>query len=131
MVTDPVSDMIIQLKNAQMAGRSLATVSFSNFKLAIAELLKQEGYLKSITKKGKKVKKFLELELANKGTGAKIITDVKRMSKPSRRMYCGAKEVKSVRQGYGMAVYSTPKGVMTDKAARAAKVGGEILFQLY
>lgn len=130
MVTDPVSDMIIGLKNAQMAGRPLVIVSFSNFKLAIAELLKQEGYLKSITKKGKKVKKFLELELAS-GVGAKIITDVKRVSKPSRRMYHDAKEVKSVRQGYGLAVYSTPKGVLTDKAARAAKVGGEILFNIY
>lgn len=131
MVTDPVSDLIIQLKNAQLAGRSLVTVSFSNFKLAIAELLKREGYLKSITKKGKKVKKFLELELANKGAGAKVITEVKRVSKPSRRMYHAAKEVKPVRRGYGLAVYSTPKGVMTDKAAREAKVGGEILFQLY
>jgi small subunit ribosomal protein S8 len=130
MNNDPVSDMIIQLKNAQMAGRLLVTVSFSNFKLAIAELLKQEGYLKSITKKGKKVKKFLELELAS-GAGAKIITDVKRISKPSRRMYHRAAEVKPVRQGYGLAVYSTPNGVLTDKAARAAKVGGEILFQLY
>ena len=130
MNNDPVSEMIIQLKNARMAGRFLVTVSFSNFKLAIAELLKQEGYLKSITKKGKKVKKFLELELAS-GAGAKIITDVKRISKPSRRMYHRAAEVKPVRQGYGLAVYSTPKGVLSDKAARAAKVGGEILFQLY
>lgn len=130
MVTDPISNLIISLKNAQLAGRPLVTVPFSNFKLAIAELLKQEGYLKSITKKGKKVKKFLELELAS-GEGAKRINEVKRMSKPSRRMYHGAAEVKSVRQGYGIAVYSTPKGVLTDKAAREAKVGGEILFNIY
>lgn len=126
MITDPVADMIISLKNASLAGRSIATVPFSNFKLAIAELLKQEGYVKAITKKGKKIKKFLELEL-----GTKKINDVKRISKPSRRLYHRALEVRPVRRGYGVAVYSTPKGVLSDKVAREQKVGGEILFHIF
>lgn len=130
MVTDPVANLINQLKNAQLAGRSLVVVPFSNFKLAIAELLKQEGYLKSITKKGKKVKKFLELELNDK-SAAKKIGGVKRVSKPSCRVYRTAAEVRPVRHGFGLAVYSTPKGVLSDKLAREAKVGGEILFNIW
>lgn len=130
MNNDPLSNMIIGLKNAQMAGRSLVLVPFSNFKLAVAELLKQEGYIKTITKKGKKVKKFLEIELV-KTVGEPKIHDVKRVSKPSCRVYHAATEVRSVRRGYGLAVYSTPQGVMSDKMAREAKVGGEILFNIW
>lgn len=130
MNSDPLSNMIIGLKNAQMAGRSLVVVPFSNFKLAVAELLKQEGYVKAITKKGKKVKKFLEIELI-KTVGEPKIHDVKRVSKPSCRVYHNAGEVRAVRRGYGLAVYSTPQGIMSDKMAREAKVGGEILFNIW
>lgn len=130
MVTDPIANLINQLKNAQLAGRSLVVVPFSNFKLAIAELLKQEGYVKAFTKKGKKAKKFLEVEL-NTESGSRRIQGVKRMSKPSCRVYRRAAEVRSVRRGYGVGVYSTPQGVLSDKMAKTAKVGGELLFNIW
>ncbi len=130
MVTDPIADMIIQLKNAGLAKRPAATFPASELKLAIAEKLKQVGYLKAVTKRGKKVKKSIEAELIYKGTEPKII-NVKRMSRPSQRVYHRVHQIRSVRQGHGLAIYSTPLGILTDKEAREAKVGGEILFQIW
>lgn len=130
MVTDPISDMIVRLKNAQLAGLPSVLIPYSQFKQNIAEVLKTSGYLKSVNKKGKKVKKFLEVELIYTGSKSKI-TEIKRVSKPSRRVYHDHREIKSVRQGFGLAIYSTPRGILTDKQAREAKVGGEILFTLY
>jgi small subunit ribosomal protein S8 len=105
-------------------------VPLSNFKWEIASKLKQAGYIKAISKKGKKAKKFIEVELAYQGKEPKL-TEVKRVSKPSRRLYHNYKQIQSVRQGVGVAIYSTPQGVLTDKEARAAKVGGEILFKVF
>ena len=130
MVTDPIADMIVRLKNAQMAGRPSVLVPYSQFKQSIAEVLKTSGYIKSVNKKGKKVKKFLELELIYNGLKPRI-SHVRRVSKPSRRVYHDHRQITSVRQGHGSAVYSTPKGILTDKQAREAKVGGEILFNIY
>ena len=122
--------MLIRLKNAGTAGHAVTTVPLSALKTNIADLLKREGYIKSITKKGKKVKKTLELELVYKAKTPRI-TDVARISKPSRRVYHGVGDIKAVRQGYGLAVYSTSRGLMTDKEARTAQVGGEILFKIW
>lgn len=130
MVSDTIGDMIVRLKNAQMAGQAKTLVPFSNYRWAIVELLKAEGYVKAINKKGKKIKKFIEIDLIYQD-GAPKIREAKRISKPSCRVYHRAGEVRSVRRGYGLAVYSTPRGVLSDKAAREAKVGGEILFQLW
>src|SRR3989344_973452 len=130
MVSDPVGDLIMRLNNAQQAGLLVTTIPYSNHKWEIAEALKKAGWLKNISKKGKKLKKFIEAELLY-ADGQPKIQAVKRVSKPSRRVYQGAKEIKSVRQGYGIAVYSTPAGIMLDRAAREAKVGGELLFTLY
>ena len=129
-MVDPISDMLIRLKNAAMARNTTALVPFSQLKLGIAETLKQAGYIKSITKKGKKIKKYLELELVYADDQPKL-TDVKRISKPSRRVYEPAREIRSVRHGYGLALYSTSRGLLTDKAAREAKVGGELLFKIW
>ena len=130
MVTDPIADMITRLKNAQMAGLESVLIPYSEFKQTIADCLKDAGYLKAVNKKGKKVKKFLEAELIYAATGPKI-KEVKRVSKPSRRVYHRASQIRPVRQGYGIAVYATPKGVLTDKQARESKVGGEALFQIW
>lgn len=130
MVTDPISDMMIRLKNAGMTGNREASVPYSEFKNQIAELLKREGYLKVITKRGKKVKKFLELELAYEGEEPRI-HEVRRISKPSRRVYHQVGDIRPVRQGHGLAVYSTSRGLKTDREARTEKLGGEILFTLW
>jgi small subunit ribosomal protein S8 len=130
MVTDPISDMLIQLKNAALVGKPSVLVPASNLKMEIAKVLLKQGFLSNVTKRGKKNRKFLACDLAYNGPVAKL-TDVKRISKPSRRVYTGAAEIKSVRQGQGVMILSTPKGLLTDSEAKAAKVGGEILFTMW
>lgn len=131
LITDPVGDLIIRLKNAGAVGKESVSVPFSQFKLAIAEKLKEAGYVTEIDKKGKKVRKTLDIVLKYKNDGTHAITDVKRISKPGRRLYKGAKEINPVRYGSGALILSTPQGVMTDKEARKAKVGGEALFEIW
>lgn len=130
MLTDSISDMIIRLKNAGMAKRPTASFPASNLKLAVAEKLKQVGYLKSVSKRGKKVQKTIEVELLYHN-GKPKIEDVLRVSRPSQRLYHRATQIRSVRQGHGVGIYSTPQGLLTDKEARAAKVGGELLFKIW
>jgi small subunit ribosomal protein S8 len=128
---DSISNMIIKIKNA--SARGLTTVSFplSKMTLSIAELLQKEGYLKDVTKKGKKIQKTIEATLVYDEKKQPKVNDVKRVSKLSKRVYAGVADIKSVRSGYGLLVLTTPKGVMTDKQAKAEKVGGEVLFKIW
>src|SRR3989344_2142232 len=123
MTNDPVADFVVRLKNASAVGKETVSVPFSNFKMAIAEALKGAGYVKTIEKKGKKVKKVLDVTLMYDEAGRPAISGVKRISKPGRRVYRGAQELFSVRYGHGSLILSTPKGVMTSKDARKQKVG--------
>jgi small subunit ribosomal protein S8 len=131
MVSDPVSDLIVRLTNAGAVGHATVSMPFSNFKYAIAEKLKEAGYIKGIEKKGKKVKKTLDITLKYDEAGKHVIAGVKRTSKPGRRMYVACSEIRPVRYGFGALILSTPRGVMTDKEARKANVGGETLFQIW
>lgn len=131
MTNDPVSDLIVRLANASAVGHATVAIPFSNFKMAIAEKLKEAGFVKSIEKKGKKVRKTLELTLKYDEAGKSAIQGVKRISKPGRRLYKRVLEINSVRYGHGALFLSTPKGVMTDKEARKAKIGGEALFEVW
>jgi len=130
MITDSISDLLIQLKNGNRAKREIVTIPASNLKLAIAEALVKEGYLKSVVRRGKKVKKFLACELVY-ADGAPKISQVKRLSRPSCRVYYKAGDIKSIRQGFGKLFLSTPKGIMTGKEAKNAKLGGEALFEIF
>lgn len=131
MVTDPVGDLIIRLKNAGAVKKASVSVPFSTFKMAIAEKLKNAGYIQSVDKKGKKVRKTIDIALKYNAAGAHVIHGVKRVSKPGRRLYRAAREIVSVRYGHGSLILSTPRGVMTDKEARKEKVGGEALFEIW
>lgn len=131
MVNDPISDMVVRLKNASLAGRPRVIFPASGLKLAVAEKLKQAGYLKTVTKLGKKVKKVIEAELVYEPAGRPKIRDVSRVSRPSRRVYHRRQDIRPVRQGYGLAIYSTPNGILTGEEARKANVGGEILFKIW
>ncbi|HUO55891.1 MAG TPA: 30S ribosomal protein S8 [Candidatus Paceibacterota bacterium] len=131
MVNDPVADFINRLSNAGAVKHATVSVPFSNFKYAIAEKLKEAGYVKSIEKKGKKVKKILDIALKYEDTGESAIRGVKRISKPGRRTYKSVIEIHPVRYGSGTLILSTPKGIMTDKEARKEKVGGEALFEIW
>jgi len=134
MVTDPISDMLIQIKNAQMVGHEQVVLPFSRIKFRIAEILKGGGYLAEVERKKRKIKKseheylYLTLKYQDK-EGA--LNGVKIISRPSRRMYIKAKEIKQVRSGYGLSVISTSKGIMDSNEARKNNFGGEILFEVW
>ena len=125
---DTIADMINRIKSGSVAGKSTVSFPYSRFKLAIAELLVKEGYLKSVNKVGKKITKSIEAELVYNEAGEPKIQAVKRISKSSKRVYQQAKNLRSVRQGQGIMLVSTPKGVMTASQAKKEKVGGEALF---
>lgn len=127
-------DFLIRIKNAAHAGRESVTAPFSNMDLAIAKLLVAEGYLKSADKRVIGRKNFIEAVIAyEEGARGKkpVLTDFKFTSKPSRHIYSGYRELKPVRQRFGTAFVSTPKGVLTAKDAKREKVGGEYLFEVW
>ena len=131
MVTDPISNFITSLSNAAAVGKEVVRVPFSVMKQSIAEVLAAEGYIENLTKKGKKTgQKYLEVSVMYDEAGPRV-HGVKRISKPSKRVYKVAKEITSVRHGYGRVIISTPEGIMTGDAARKAKVGGEVLFEIW
>lgn len=130
MVTDTISDFIIQIKNASDAGKASVALPYSKMKAALADVLQKEGFIKSASKKGKKLVKTLDIELVYQ-QGTPKIQGVQRISKVSKRLYYGVKDIKSVRQGFGRLILTTPKGILTDKEARAQKVGGEPLFKIW
>ena len=127
---DTIADMMNSLKNAAALNKPSVLVPYSKLKHEIAKVLEKEGYLKRATQLGKKNKKYLECFLAFNDNKAKL-TGVHRVSKPSRRVYTGAQKIASVKSGRGLAIISTPKGLLVDKEARAAKVGGEVLVQVW
>lgn len=128
---DTIGDMIIRIKNAGMAKRSSVSVPSSKLKLAIAEKLKERGFVGAIEKHGKKVKRSFELEVLYHEDGTPKVADVKRISKPGRRMYVKSSQCTPVRNGRGISIISTPQGVLTGEEARKAGTGGEILFTLW
>ena len=127
---DPIADMLIRIKNGGKAGKDIVEMPFSNVKEAIAKVLFAEGYLTSYAKKGKKVQKTLEVGIAYEGKTPRV-SDVARMSKPSRRFYLGVEDIKPVKNGFGLMVMSTPKGIMTGAEAKKGRVGGEALFKIW
>lgn len=131
LISDPIGDFINRLVNAGAVKHKTMTVPFSSFKLAIAEKLKEVGYLDGVEKKGKKVQKTLDVVLKYNTSGTHVVSGVKRISKPGRRIYRSVHEIFPVRYGKGALILSTPKGIMTDKEARKEKVGGEALFEIW
>ena len=127
---DQIANMINMIKNGSRAEHEFITVPYSKIKNSVAECLVKEGFLKSSTKKMKKGFPILELGLMYVD-GAPKVTGVERVSKSSRRIYKGVKEIKPTRSGFGVMVLTTPKGILTDKEARKAMVGGEVLFKMW
>lgn len=131
MVIDPISDLIIQLKNAGASGKEVISVPYSKFKFTVAIKLKEKGYIKSVAKRGKKARKCIEIELLYNDSGGARINGVKRVSKPSRRVYEKVSSIKPVKYGKGALILSTPKGILTDREARTQNIGGEALFKIW
>ena len=126
---DPIANMLVAIKNAGNVNKASITVPYSKMKEAILSVLKEEGYVKTYHVTGD-AKKSLEIVLEYKGNAPRI-TDVKRISKSSKRVYTGVKDITPVKYGHGICVLSTPKGIMTEKLARKEMVGGEVLFTIW
>ncbi len=122
---DKVGDLLIRIKNGYMARRSEVSVLRSKLNLAICKLLVKEGFVKECEEGEREIKIVLKYEGLSRKNPA--LTDVKRVSKPGRRVYMGRKLLPRVQGGLGIAIISTPKGVMTDKTARKENVGGEVM----
>ena len=121
-------DLIVRIKNADNSGKDSLIAPFSKADFAIAKILAQTWYIRDVQKKTMGKKYFLEIKLAR---GGKAIDGLKIVSKPGRRIYAGFNDIRAVRQGYGIGIISTSRGIMSDKEARKQKVGGEYLFEVW
>ena len=126
-ITDPVADMLTRIRNANNAKHETVDVPASNMKKSIAQILLDEGYIKAYQVVDDGTQGTIHITLKYNAGKEKVISGLRRVSKPGLRVYVGADELPRVLRGLGIAIVSTSKGVMTDKAARAAHVGGEVL----
>ena len=126
-ITDPVADMLTRIRNANNAKHETVDVPASNMKKSIAQVLLDEGYIKAFQVIDDGTQGIIRIQLKYLAGKEKVISGLRRVSKPGLRVYVGADELPRVLRGLGIAIVSTSKGVMTDKAARAAHVGGEVL----
>jgi small subunit ribosomal protein S8 len=131
MMNDPIGDMLTRIRNAQMRGKSTVSTPASKLRAWVLEVLASEGYIRGFERvasdnpQGELVISLKYFE------GVPVIREVKRVSKPGRRVYMAVKDIPSVRNGLGISIVSTPKGVMSDANARAANVGGEVLCTVF
>ena len=129
-LSDPIGDMLARLKNSQMRNHKKVELPSSKFKAKIAEILKSEGYIIDYEVKSKQNKSNLYISLKY-NSGSPVISSIERISKPGRRIFSSAESLPKVNNGLGIAIISTPKGVMTDIDARKQKVGGEIICKVF
>ena len=126
-MTDPVADMLTRIRNAMSAAHELVNIPSSKLKINLANVLKSEGYIKNLRIISDGQHRYIRVFLKFDKNGVPVIEGLKRISKPSCRIYAGYDEIPEVLNGYGVNIVSTSKGIMTDREAREQKVGGEIL----
>ena len=129
-ISDPLGDMLTRIRNAQMRGMSTVVTPASKLRSRVLEVLQSEGYIRGYTEIEKDGHKNLEIELKYY-EGQPVISEIKRVSKPGRRVYSSVSDIPLVRNGLGISILSTPRGVMSDNEARAANVGGEVLCRVF
>lgn len=130
-MNDPLGDMLTRIRNSQMRGKSTVRTPASKLRAWVLDVLKDEGYIRGY-EHVTAATGHPELEISLKyADGQPVIRELKRISKPGRRVYSGVQEIPQIRNGLGISVVSTPKGVMSDAAARAANVGGEVLCRVF
>ncbi len=129
-LSDPIGDMIARVKNAQARNHKKVDLPSSNFKSKIADILKNEGFIKDFKVSSEEKKNILSLELKYH-SGNPVISNFERVSKPGRRIFSSADSLPKINNGLGIAIVSTPKGVMTDIDARKQRVGGEIICKVF
>lgn len=131
LITDPIADMLTRIRNALVAKHDSVDVPASNMKLAIAEILLNEGYIKSYTVNEEGVEKMMTIVLKYGPNRQRVITGLKRVSKPGLRVYARKDKLPKVLNGLGIAIISTSRGIMTDREARKEGVGGEVLAYIW
>jgi small subunit ribosomal protein S8 len=136
MLTDPIADMLTRIRNAVMVGHATVSIPNSNLKMAIAKILKEEGYISGyeVVEGKTQVHKILRVRLKYLGERRErrtVITGLERISSPGRRVYAGKNDIPWVLSGMGIAILSTPKGVMTGQRARQLGVGGEVICKVW
>lgn len=129
-MTDPIADLLARIRNAHIAKHDRLEAPSSGLKLALCKVLEEQGYIKGFRVHDRPPAKFVEILLRYDDHGTPVITTLKRVSSPGRRVYVAADEIKPVLNGIGVAILSTPKGLMTDAEARAQRVGGEVLCEI-
>ena len=129
-LSDPIGDMIARVKNAQARNHKKVEMPSSNFKMKIADVLKNEGYINGFNVDKNDNKQVLIIDLKY-NSGSPVISVIERVSKPGRRVFSSAQSLPKINNGLGIAIISTPKGVMTDIDARKQKVGGEIICKVF
>ena len=129
-LSDPIGDMIARIKNAQLRNHKKVQLPSSKFKVKIAEVLKSEGYIIDYKVSQETNKPYLEISLKY-NSGNPVISSIQRVSKPGRRIFSRADSLPKINNGLGIAIISTPKGVMTDIDARKQKIGGEIICKVF
>ena len=129
-LSDPIGDMLARIKNSQMRNHKKVEMPSSNFKMKIADVLKNEGYINGFNVNKNDNKQVLIIDLKY-NSGSPVISVIERVSKPGRRVFSSAQSLPKINNGLGIAIISTPKGVMTDIDARKQKVGGEIICKVF
>ena len=130
-LSDPIGDMIARIKNAQVRNHKILKLPSSNFKVKISEVLKKEGFIIDYKVESKKTNK-IDLTINLKyNSGSPVISEIERISKPGRRIFSSAESLPKINNGLGIAIISTPKGVMTDIDARKQRLGGEIICKVF
>jgi small subunit ribosomal protein S8 len=131
MMTDPIGDMITRIRNAGSAKHHTTSCTSSKLKMAVARVLSREGFVGEVSSQPGESFSTMTIGIRYRDDGRVMVDGIRRVSKPGRRVYVGAKEIPLVRKGLGMVVLSTPKGVMCDRDAREAKVGGEVICEVW
>lgn len=131
MVTDPISDLLVRLRNGFRRQHDVVTVPASRLKREVLRVLQAEGYIHAVETSTEEGHPVLKVQLRYVGEGEPMITGMARVSKPGRRVYVGSKDIPRIRNGIGMAILSTSKGIMTDQASRKAGLGGEVLCSIW
>lgn len=130
-ITDPIADMLTRIRNGQHAKHQFVRVPGSKMKLAVAEILKKYGYIENVKWRDEGPQGAIDVELKYDRDDKAIITNIKRVSKPSRRVYVGSQEIPPVLNGLGISILSTSKGIVSDREAKAQNVGGELICTVY
>jgi small subunit ribosomal protein S8 len=127
MMTDPIADMLTRIRNANKAKFEKVDIPSSKIKVSIAKILKEEGYIRNFSVVTDNKQGVLQITMKYEGKGGAVISEIKRVSKPSCRTYVDKDEIPMIRSGLGLAILSTSKGIMSDKEARRQQVGGEVI----